>query len=263
MDAITQQQLRELDSAALAARMDAFFVEDYAERYGGLGRLWPDAVAVPVLATAKLQALEEAQRKRALTMLFRARFQVSLCAQQGGFANRHVHDVEAPGRWQSARRQIANAATRQATILAARVAFECLMEFIHLVMTGNLIKVNKKGSKFAPFREWICSAGNPFGWLVFYLLVTRRFDKLHRTPEVHGTSYIATEALCCGEWPSADSELDVLNVMMGIWPLLVLTLDGGRPLGGQYAVADEAIFQHFLHWPDLNLDEFWKQHASD
>lgn len=262
MEAITKGQLGELDSAALAARIDAFFVEDHAERYQGLGPLRPEAMAAPVLDTAKFRQMDEVQRKRALTMLFRVRFQVSLCLQQAGFANRHVHGIAAPELWQSACRQIANAATRQAMILAARIAFECLMEFIHLVETGELIKERQR-SKFGPFRKWICSAGNSFGWLVFYLLVARRFDKAHRTPEVHGTSYIATEALCCGEWPRVDSEFDVLNVLMGIWPLLIQTLDGGRPLGGQYMAADEAIFQHFHRWSELNLDDFWRDHSGD
>ena len=260
MRPIENEQFRLLDSTALASRIDEFFQEDHVGRYGP--NVWRGNVttATAILTTITIQALPEANRRRALLLFFRAQFQASLCAQYAGIQNQLVHlPDQSDAKWQQPRIQVLNAATRQAQIVAARISFECLMEFVYFSEVSNLIPSSK--SKSGTFRKWCCSPGNRFGWLVFYLLIVHRYDREHRTPEIHGTSYVAVDALRCESWPRIDSELDITNLMLNIWPSVLQTLNGGSVSGFSFGPREEVLVRGFFNWKNLDLNAFWEANS--
>jgi hypothetical protein len=258
MRPLDQDKLTALDSEALASRIDEFFREDHASRYGHDFPRLNITTAEEILATRALQTLPEESRKRALGLFYRAQFQSELCMRHSGLANLHVHQNESDTKWESASLQILYAATRQAQIVAARISFECLMEFVYFVEERRLIPSNK--SKRSKFREWCCGPSNRFGWLVFYLLVIEKYDREHRSREVHGTSYIAIDAIRCVQWPRNDSELDALNLMLNIWRFIVQTLNGDTALGCSPGRHEE-LFREFFNWKNIDLAAFWKSNT--
>lgn len=260
MQALNVNHFCELEARSIALRIDAFFDEYHISRYGSQVRRAPEVSATAIYESQSIQALDDHDRKRALLLYYRARFQSALCSQYAGIENRLVHiPNQDQSKWLNPHVQILAASTRQAGIVAARISFECLMEFVYFVENRKFIPARK--SKLGTFRKWLSRPGNGFGWLVFYLLVVHRFDRNHRTPEVHGTSYIAIDSICCNEWPKQDSELDVTNLNLNIWRSILETLNGGSNLSCFYGPSDELLFQEFFNWRDTDLDALWKKYA--
>lgn len=261
MQPLSKKHLDHLDSFELAFRIDTFFREDHLDSYGSRVRHQTIVTTSSVLETQSVQRLDEPARRRALLLFFRSQFQVALCQKYAGIENRLVHrQNQTDEKWNRPKIQILNAATRQAQIVAARTSFECLMEFIHFVEMGHLIPGSR--SKLRTFRKWCCSPGNRFGWFVFYLLVLQRYDREHRTPEVHGTSYIAIEALCCNRWPRDDGEGYALNLAVNIWSAIVDTLNNKVPSTCSYDERDEALFARFFSWRSIDLAELWRTYGE-
>lgn len=261
MQQISQEELQQLNSTKLALRINNFFHEDYINRYGkipdGMESVALSIDASAILHTTTLQNSSEEIRKRALLFFFRSQFQISLCDRYLGIENHLIHAKnESDNKWTRPNVQIVNAAIRQTVIVAARTAFECLMEFVYLIENQKLIPSSR--SKLNKFSQWCCSANNRFGWLVFYILAIRRYDQNHRTPEIHGTSYIAIEALQCRSWPRAAGELDAINMMLNIWPFIIQTMNGRHVRSYSCSERDQDIFEEFHNWSQINLEDFHK-----
>jgi hypothetical protein len=260
MQPLEVAQLQLLNSYELALRIDAFFHEDRMSRYGENSPSFGEVLAADMLNTNAMSALPEPSRKRSLQLFYRARFQSALCLQYAGVENSLVHLDRSDEKWSRPKVQIMNAAMRQAMIVSARIAFECLMEFVYFVENGTLIPSAK--SKRGSFRKWCCRPGNRFGWMVFYLLIVSRFDREHRSPEVHGTSYVAVDALRCNVWPRLDGELDALNLMQNIWTLVRQTMNAEVVSGfHSFSQGDGDIFKEFFRWNEIDLSDLWDKHA--
>lgn len=210
-----------------------------------------------MLNSQTLSALQESDQKNSLYLFYRARFQSALCMQYAGIGNRLVHSSDpTDDKWSQPKTQILNAAVRQALIVSARIAFECLMEFIYFVENLRLIPGSR--SKLGKFRKWCSQPGNRFGWMVFYLLVVSRFDREYRTPEIHGTSYVAVDALRCGLWPVLDGELDALNLMQNIWQSVRQTLNDEVICSfHSFPQRHGDIFKEFGQWREIDLTALW------
>lgn len=262
MHPLEADQLKLHNPRELASRIDAFFEEDRVNRYGQDFPSFGEISATDMLNSHTLSTLDAPNQKRALYLFYRARFQSALCMQYAGVENRLVHNVDQTDeKWSRPSVQIMNAAMRQAMIVSGRISFECLMEFIYLVENTELIPSAK--SKLGSFRKWCCRPGNRFGWMVFYLLVVSRFDREHRTPEVHGTSYVAVDALRCSLSPRIDGELDALNLMQNIWQSVRQTLNNEVVCGFHSSPQrDGDIFKEFFRWKEVDLAAYWDRHTK-
>lgn len=260
MQSLDINDLHKLEARAVALRIDKFFEEDHVIRYGVLLPPPVDVSALAIYETKAIQVLNEQDQKRALLLFYRSRFQIALCLQYAGLENHLLHDQkQSHSQWKNPHTQILAASIRQSSIVSARISFESLMEFVYFTENKNLIPAKK--SKIRTFRKWLSSPGNKFGWLTFYLIVVYRFDRNHRTPEVHGTSYISIEALCCNEWPKQDTELDVTNLSLNIWRSILETLNDGSNLSCFYTPRDEELFRKFFEWKNVDLEILWNQHT--
>ncbi len=255
---LSVESLDQLSGSEFAARIDSFFKEDHVLRYGNFVQQTHTVSATAILQSDTLSKREEREQKRLLYLFYRARFQSAACLQYAANSNTLTDKC-----WSHANIQIHHAAMRQAMVVSSRIAIECLMEFIYCIEEGKLIPKKSK-SKMNDFRKWCCTPGNRFGWLVFYLLVAKRFDVKHRSKEVHGTSSIATDALLCKPWPQEDSELRAINLMSNIWGSVLQTLNN-EPVTHLHSqpLIDEDIFQDFFKWREIDLDGYWKKHETD
>jgi len=259
MEKIDKNIYDNADARTIAVRIDEFFKEDQYSRYGTQLALIPIVSAIEIYESETIQRFDDPDRKHAISFFYRARFQMALCHQYGATVNQRVHDSNNnKTKWLNPHIQILAASTRQASIVAARISFECLMEFVYFVENKKLIP--SKNSKFKFFRKWLCAERDRFGWLVFYLLVVARYDKDHRTPEIHGTSYIAMDALYCNVWPRQDTELDVSNLNLNIWSSILATLSGCSNLSCSYTPIDAELFKDFFNWRQIDLNELWKKY---
>lgn len=262
MQELEASHFYDLDAHALALRIDTFFKEDQISRYGAMVPITYEVSAIAIYASKSIQALDEPSRKRALLLFYRSRFQSTLCSQYAGIENLLVHGLnENRANWLNPHVQILAASTRQAGIVSARISFECLMEFVYFVENGRLLPGKK--SKIGTFRKWLCSPENRFGWLVFYLIIVHRFDREHRTPEIHGTSYIAIDALCCQEFPRQDAELDATNLNLNIWRSILEVLNDGENISYFHGSRDELVFQDFFNWKHVDLNVLWKKYVAN
>jgi hypothetical protein len=257
---ISTKEYAQLSSIQLAERIDRFFQEDAQNRYAHpipTNRV----LATKVCKSVTLGKLPESDRKRALSFFFRSQFQTALCLQFGAFQNQAVHlQDQSEMKWVNPVVQIRNAAARQAQIVASRISFECLMEFVYFVSNTKTIKA--KRSKFNEFRKWICEGGHNFGWLIFYLATVKRFDEQHRTPEVHGMSYIADDAMRCEVWPHLNSELDLANLCLNIWGPILQTLDGQEVNSGFVFLSETYPISQLVNWRNLDLNKTWEEVSS-
>jgi hypothetical protein len=267
VQALSREQLKQLDSGQLASRIDLFFEEDHVSRDGSRIKRGNVTTAGQILSTSALQNMPEEKRKPALMFFYRSQFQSTLCERFLGIENDSVHVPDrTETKWQNPKIQILSSSTRQAQIVASRVAFECLMEFVFFV--GNQSNLKEKQSKLkgkskrGAFKKWCIAHKDKFGWLVFYLLVVDRYDREHRTAEVHGTSLIANEALRCDVWSPVDGELDLTNLMLNIWPSILQALNNVEVTGYSCGSQDAAIFKEFSNWKSVDLEKLWATHSQ-
>lgn len=253
MESLTQKDFDALSASDLADRIDTFLSDSLTVR----PEAW-NVTAARILKTKTLRALGDREQRNAVLMYYRSHFQLFACERYFAVENRLIHTPNAGARdhWQSPRIQALHGAMRQAAVAGSRIAFECLMEFAHLSFERRLIA--GKGSKMKAFRKWLCMPGNPLGWLLFYLMEMFRFDRRHRTPEVHGTSYMAIDALRCVEWPRENSEMLAVNLCLNIWRSVFEALDLRKvsachlPGGSQWSADD------FWRWNELDLNQIWR-----
>ncbi len=260
MNKISEADFKALSSDALAKRIDAF-IFSYVKATP-MGASAPPMVlsgiigvtASDILKTKMVSALDEAVKRTALTLFFRARMQEFIADAfifSGAFT--------APQALPLKLAYIAQG--RQGQVIAARIAFECLMEFVTVVVTGEVM--HAKRSKLGKFRKWLCVRGNIFGWLLFSLPYVIKFDRSHRTPEIHGTSFVTIDALRGEDMPTMDGEFNLINMQRNIWGAIRATLDGqdGRSFAS-YPEDIALIKANIDNWNKLDLDDFWQVHWS-
>ncbi|MGI0491650.1 hypothetical protein ACN4EG_07545 [Alkalinema pantanalense CENA528] len=262
MHSLDHNDFKKLDSYSLALRIDAFFEEDYKNRYGHPKPMLNDVSAIEIYNSVLIQDLDDCKRKTALCLFYRSRFQRALSLQYYGFQNHFLDGSDSNNPLcLNSKMQVIFASTRQASIISSRIGFECLMEFVYFVENKRLI--SSKKSKLGNFRKWLCSSQNRFGWLIFYLVIVYEFNQRHRTPEVHGTSYIAIDALRCEDFSMPDSEFNAINLDLNIWRSILVTLNEGKSLPSCSLDVDyQELFQDFDNWQNINLEKIWDKYVK-
>jgi hypothetical protein len=148
-----------------------------------------------------------------------------------------------------------HASFTQQSIILSRVAFECFMELIYVLGTGQRIPGK---SKFKTLRRWLFRGDNPFCYFARDVVAAHRYDRAHRTPEVHARSKLVRGMLTL---QAADSEIENLrlglsNLLNHVWePLIEIVndrkprvvyatmahVDGGREFHDAYLAGDDRL----------------------
>lgn len=121
-----------------------------------------------------------------------------------------------------------HASFNQQSIIQSRIAFECFMELVYALGEGTGIPGKRK---FRHFRKWLFEPENPFCYFARDVVAAHRYDREHRTPEVHARSKLVRGLLSL---ETADSEVDNLrlglnNLLFHLWPPLIEIVNDRKP----------------------------------
>ncbi len=265
MRKLSVEEYQQLDSKSLAERIDDFLQADLPIPIKMDSVQFASASAKSILNSERFQHLEEGLKKRALEMFFRSVFQSEACARYlvlgGSSGAKSGLDQETF----NPRGQSIFGALRQAQLVSARIAFECFMEFLSLVESGSLVNKKSGGSKLGGFIKWLQGPNNSFGWVVFYVLPLKRFDRKYRTPEVHGTSHVAIEALRGApvSMNRSNDELSALNLIVNLWQLVVQTLNNEEIRVWMISPEDEKLFPQLDKWREVDLRKWCAEYEEE
>jgi|GEM_PF-5298550 len=262
MQIISKEELYSLTAHELALRIDTFIAELVnSTPVGGANlefkRNFIGITATSILASKVLQRSTEADKKRLLQFFFRSRFQ-TLAAHQLLF---QLGQILSQGPVSS---PFYTALGRQNITISSRIAFECLMEFVSIIKTGNLIKGKKNKSKLFAFREMLFD-DQTFGWLILSLPLVYRFDRTHRTPEIHGTSSMALDALRADAMTSMTREPMLMNLMQNIWKGILASLNDEivHIAFDTYPEDKTKVLGAINSWHTMNLRRYWDENWKD
>ena len=82
--------------------------------------------------------------------------------------------------------RIRMASSLQHQVISSRIALECFFDLIKVCGSGERFR-GRKG-KFISYKKWVTSKRNIYSKFAPLILVGWRFDRMFRSPEVHGTS---------------------------------------------------------------------------
>ncbi|SFZ78442.1 hypothetical protein [Chitinimonas taiwanensis] len=265
MRKLSVEEYRQLDSKSLAERIDDFLQAELPIPIKIDSVPFASASAKSILNSERFQNLEEGLRKRALEMFFRSVFQSEACVRYLVLGGSSGAKSGLGQETFSPRDQSISGALRQAQLVSARIAFECFMEFLSLVESGILFKKKSRDSKLGGFIKWLQGPNNSFGWVVFYVLPLKRFDRNYRTPEVHGTSHVAIEALRGApvSMNRSNDELSALNLIVNLWQLVVQTLNNEEIRVWMINPEDEKLFPPLDKWREIDLGKWCAEYEED
>lgn len=174
--------------------MDEFICVAYNERYGNLPPHFPEPAVSELMNTALIVNRSDSERRHIAYVCFSYLTQLQLSSISSGIENHVLFDSDyAATKWQSPAFRLRHATLTQYQIICGRIAFEVFIDLLYVIETGQRLKSKK--SKISAFRKWLQSAGNRFHYFAHILLEAYRFDREHRTPEVHGTSRLPRQML--------------------------------------------------------------------
>lgn len=266
MKILSKVDLDNLSIEEYAERIDNFFQEDCElskkdkKRHPIIEEYLQKTsfIAKKILKSKNFQILDTKTQRNALSFYYRSVFQQHLCSiylEQS--KEKHNEKVDSPYI------QMCFAASKQSQIISARIAFECIMEFISLVEDKKILREVKK-SKMKPFID-LCIRSQKFGWILFYVIIIKHFDNTYRTAEIHGTSKIATEAFLCNVRKYNNGEFIANNAMSNIWLNIALALNE-EEMNWTISCPHDFIKPFGMiksYWENDNLKEYWEKYNPD
>lgn len=256
MRAISDQELDALSLVELISRMDTFLFVAHGERYGSIHPASPEPTVSELMCATLIANKPEDERRRIAYVSFGYLAQVQFSSISSGIANRVLFDNEFEvAKWQSPVFRLRHAALTQYQIVCSRIAFEVFIDLLYVIETGQ--QLNSKKSKMRAIRKWLRSPKNRFHYFAHVLLEAYRFDREHRTPEVHGTSRLPRQILRLQEPSSEDmnSSLHLICALLNSWHPLLDILNERRPTQMQIFDNDQSWFHAFMSQDDATIEE--------
>lgn len=128
--------------------------------------------------------------------------------------------------------RINEVALTQYQVIGSRIAWECLMDLMHLIDKGKELKPSgRHRSKLAACGAWLLRAENPFSYFGRHLLAAYRVDRWHRSPEVHAKSHLIREVLLLRRDSDRDAHERVMlfSLLLNSWHPLIEILHERKP----------------------------------
>lgn len=257
MTPLDQSELNCLTLQELVRRMDDILLQSIIERYGQINEGFPVCLVSDIINTKRIAAQSEKQRRKIAHIAFSYLVQLELNSVSGGFSNAILFT---PGyndtsSWQSPLFRLRDGALSQYQIVSSRIAMEIFMDLLHCIETGQ--RLRSKRSKLKSFQKWLCDPANQFHYFAHVLLEAYRFDRKHRTPEVHGTSKLPIRLLLL-QHPSAEEMNEphrLLNSLINCWRPLQELLNGQRPSYMHILEAENEWFSTFMKGSENEIAE--------
>lgn len=228
--------------------MDEILLQSIIERYGQVHEGFPICRVSDILNTQKVVAKSDEQRRKIAYITFSYLVQLELHSVSSGFSNKILFtpDYNDTSSWQSPLFRLRDGALSQYQIVSSRIAMEIFMDLLHCIETGQ--RLRSKRSKLKSFQKWLCDPANQFHYFAHVLLDACRFDRNHRTPEVHGTPKLPNRLLRL-QHPSSEEMNEphrLLNSLMNCWRPLQDLLNGQRPRYMNISEAADGWFTTFM-----------------
>lgn len=179
-------------------------------------RVMPLPLVSDVMSSPNVNRLGDQVRQRIADVAFRYLMQLALFNATVELGDR-LQDGSDDG---PVGRQVSLASTLQQQVICSRIVLECFFDLIHCTSKEQRMKGK---SKFRSFRNWVTSDRTPYSRFVPVILLGWRFDRLLRTPEVHGTSRL-TYAILDGNVESSPiwkARFDLTNALQMSWNTLL------------------------------------------
>ena len=150
--------------------------------------------------------------------------------------------------------QMKVASSLQHQIICGRIALECFLDLIAVCEKGSRL-VGK--SKFKSCRKWVLSKNMQYRKFIPIILAGFSFDRLYRTPEVHGTSRLPYVILEEGleSSPLFKVRFDLTNALQMSWTTLIDILYD-RQGGAWTTVHDSDILTNYYQLDEEELENF-------
>lgn len=227
---LSKEELDDLSNDALCQRMELVLLKILNESYPNLATIdnFPRQSIKDFFNTRKIQSLSQENQRRALRKCFEYLVQLETLSRVSGWMNQSVFnsDYDEIKSWLSPRIQSINCSIDHIKIVCSGVAFERLMDLLHIIETGKPVESNK--SKFKKFKKWLLNRQNRFVYFATILPAINKFRSSLRTAEIHEWSRLP-EKLLQLQSPSfeeSNEPLTLLNILMTVWdPLLILLND--------------------------------------
>lgn len=257
MTPLDQSELNLLELPALIHRMDEILLQSIIERYGQVHEGFPVCRVSDILNTQKVVAQSVEQRRKIAYISFSYLIQLELHSVSSGFSNAilFTQGYNDTSSWQSPLFRLRDGALSQYQIVSSRIAMEIFMDLLHCIETGQRLK--SKRSKLKSFQKWLCDPANQFHYFAHVLLEAYRFDRLLRTPEVHGTPKLPNRLLLL-QHPSPEEMNEpnrLINSLINCWRPLQELLNGQRPSYMHISEAENDWFTTFMIGTDSEIAE--------
>jgi hypothetical protein len=251
MNTITDEQLNDLPLENLVSRMDEFLNTAYIERYGSLIEHHPVPRVSDVVNSSLVVEQSQESKRQIAYIAYSFLIQMELVYVTSGISNKVLYNENYNEmQWCSPIFRLRHATLSQNITISSRIAFEVFIDLLHVIENGTRIRAKK--SKIKSFRDWLRTPQNRFHYFAHILLMAYKFDREHRTPEVHGTSRIPKRLLKL-EMPTGEEQnaiLDLTNALINSWTPLVDILNGVRPNYMQIIHNDRDWFDAFMSGDD-------------
>lgn len=221
-----------LSNVQLAERMDLILKQSKAERYPGFS--FPEPFDGPYVShffkTKAIQQLTATEQRKVLYATFEFILQMYYIEMASGLNNAAVYDSPRykVAKFSSPTVRLTSELISQYIILSSRMAFERLMDLIHLIEKQQRLEGK---SKFNKFKKFILSKNSKWIYFVTHLVSTRRFDEEYRTSVAHGGSPTPRKILAMQEPSSEDLNgvHNLTNLLLNVWRAVIDILDDKKP----------------------------------
>ncbi len=254
---LTEQQLDLHSLEELVRRMDAFLLDIFQKRALPVPQIIPAKLPSQLMSCDLVQRHpEDTQRRIAyqtFSFLLQLEFNMSAC----GISNKLLFGVNHnPENWHNPMFRLQEGVLHQYHLIGSRISFEIFMDLLHLIETGELLKPHKK-SKIKAFRRWLLGSQTPFRYYGHILVRAYEFDRLHRSPVVHGASPLPRQLLLLGAHDSAlaNEALQLVNVMSNVWMPLIDLASSRKPAQMQIGDDMKEWFKAYMSGTDAELTQ--------
>jgi len=231
---ISREELDNLSLNALIKRMDEFHKVIIVQRYGkelaSLRSKQNSPSVGSIMNTDRVKEFNSTLQRKVAYKVFSFVTQMDFLEIAIGASNKLVYNqlYDEVKSWQSPNTQSKHAAIQQWGIVASRVSWEIFMDLIYLLDEKKDLKGK---SKFNSLKKWLLKENNPYSYFAMSAYKAFHFDRMQRSPEIHGKSKLITKLLLLKKPTSKErnSSLELTNILLNLWPPLIEILNGKTP----------------------------------
>ncbi|UOG50913.1 hypothetical protein [Leptospira noguchii] len=233
--------------------MDSILLMQHIEIYGNIDIIKErfsifNPSVVNLLNTKIVSVMSEEDKQKIIDMMFKCIIQMKYTEFTSGVMNLIVYDSNFDPQisWKSPTKQIQYSALSQFSIISSRISMEYFMRLLYYL--GEKKEFNPKKSAFKDLKKWLFRIDNPFSFFAYQIFKAYKFDRAHRTPEVHATSKLTKEILLLSNQNEKDhnNRSELTNLMLNIWGPLFDILNEKKPHSFSGDPIDKAWFEAHL-----------------